>query len=241
MGKYLMVNLIKLDIRHNKTILFFMILLNIMFVLLLILGIYNINIYNFNINDGGLSNYNTNIIKWVEFLYPFIFASFIAKIYSDAFASTNIDFTLTIPIEIYKQIFIRLSIWIVFFTIIIFVPINIFQDTITETVGSKYLPIQGLLFYTISNMFILSCYVIFLQIIFKEFYFSIGFLIIYSVMDYYAEGRFLKDFSLHSYAYKNYELNFFILQKTALIIFGIFLLIVSYLLLTKSNRYRKEI
>lgn len=236
-----MLNLIKLDFKNNKLIFLIIITFILLFSFLLFANLYNIEIYNFHQNETKLTVNHTNIIKWIEIFYPCIFSVLVAKIFSDAFSSSSMEFTLTIPIKIYKQIFYRLFFWMIIYFILTFLSISIFQNKIIGEIGSNYLPVTGLHIYTLINIFVLSSYVIFIQFIFREFYFSIGFLISYILLDYFAEGRFLGDLTLHSYAFRNYQNNYFVIQKILIIALATLLLLISYILVSKSKTYRKLI
>lgn len=236
-----MIRLIKLDIKNNKGILLGLVIFTISFVFLLKSSFYDIDIYNFQLNEDKLTNNNTRMIKWLEIFYPAIFAGYLAKFFSDSFSSSSLAFSLTLPISLYRQVFLRIFLWLGIFSILMSYPLRIFENKIIGTIGPDYLPIGGIFLYTLSNTFILSSYLIFIQILLREFYFSLGFLVAYVLFDYFAEGRYLKDLSLHSYAFKDYKTLEFIRQKTFLICFGFFLLFIAYMVLSKSKTYRKAI
>ncbi|WP_394274107.1 hypothetical protein, partial [Peptoniphilus lacydonensis] len=103
------------------------------------------------------------------------------------------------------------------------------------------LPKGGLYLYVLENLFILCSYTLFILIIFKEFYFSIGFLVIYILFDYFTGGSFLNLFTIYGFTFRKFSEEGFIFNRLLVLFIGLISYLVSYLILKKFKIYRKLI
>lgn len=236
-----MLGILKVDIKNNKIILASLLLALSIFTLCLYLGFYEIRFFNDPLEAKQLSSQNTNFLKWIELIYPLIFTSFIIKIFSDSHSRETIAFSLSLPISNFKFLIARFFLWVLIFFLFFYPSISYFEKSVIDELGYEFLPVWGLHIYTLINMVVLSTYVLFIQIILGQYYYALGCLFLYVLFDYFSEGRFLRNFTLHPLSFKSFSAYEFIQNRISLIAIAIALMIVIYIILEKSSIFRKNI
>lgn len=236
-----MLEILKVDIKNNKIIFASLLLAISVFTLCLYLGFYEIRFFNDVLEAKKLSSQNTNFLKWIDLIYPLIFTSFIIKIFSDSHSRETIAFSLSLPISNFKFLIGRFFLWTLIFFLLFYPSISFFRGSVINELGYNFLPVWGLHIYTLINMVVLSIYVLFIQIILGQYYYALGCLFLYVLFDYFSEGRFLKNFSLHPLSFKTFSDYEFIQNRFTVLLMSFILMIIIYLLLEKSNLFRKNI
>ncbi len=236
-----MLGILKVDIKNNKIIFASLLLAISIFTLCLYFGLYEIRFFNDALEAKKLSSQNTNFLKWIELIYPLIFTSFIIKIFSDSHSRETIAFSLSLPISNFKFLICRFFLWTLIFFLLFYPSISFFKGAVINELGYDFLPVWGFHTYTLINMVVLSTYVLFIQIILGQYYYALGCLFLYVLFDYFSEGRFLKNFTLHPLSFKAFSDYEFIQNRITLIAIALVLIILIYLLLEKSNMFRKNI
>ena len=226
-----MINLIKTNIKNNRVS---------FIVTLILIVISNIIIFETDIQKN-LDLFNTGLYKWYELLMPLIPMYFIISANSDFFSKDNIEYFYTLPISIEKSLILKNIIFIIMFFILFTPGIYKINFYIVNNFGKSYLPKGGLYLYVLENLFILCSYTLFILIIFKEFYFSIGFLVIYILFDYFTGGSFLNLFTIYGFTFRKFSEEGFIFNRVLVLFIGLILYLVSYLILKKFKIYRKLI
>lgn len=227
-----MIELIKMDIKNNKVLIGIILIFISGLTLSLYLGFYEIHFFNLNLeNFYRLSNYNTNFLRWIEIVYPVLYALFIIKIISDTHSKESIEYTLSLPVSRFEGFIFRVIFWNFAFFLGFLPSILFFKNAIILGVGIKYLPHMGLGVYVFINMFVLSGYILLVQILTGGYHFGLATLFGYILMDYFSEGRLLGSFSLFPYSFKDYIYSEFVFIRARIFSIGILMFFLTYLYL----------
>lgn len=226
-----MIELIKINIKNNiKTF-----LITIFFIFLTNIKISQINeLFNSNL-------YSSGVYKWYEIIIPTLPIYFILAANADLYAKNKIEYYYSLPISIEKSFIIKNVLLCTAFYLLFMPGLIKLHFLLLINIGYDSLPKGGIFLYVFENLFVLCSYSLFILIMFRELYFSLGFLIIYILFDYFTESSLLNILTLHAFTFKNFSPKVFILNRLLIFFIGSGLFIISYLILKKSKSYRKLI
>lgn len=218
-----MKNLLKINLKNNK---------KSFIVTLILIFIINIKILSIHINPK-FDLYSSGIYRWYELILPLAPLYLILSINEDIYSKDVIEYYYSLPLSIEKT-FILKNILLCSLSFLLFLPsLYKLNFLIIQNFGPDSLPKGSLYLYVFENLFVLCSYSLTILIIFREIYFSIGFLVVYVLFDYFTESSFLNMLSIHSYTFKNYSTIQFITNRILVFLISLILFFLSYYILKK--------